>query len=309
MSMMRSINTFSGQQCNHAYILPQKFTLACTRVFSNYHLLLAHEIACMAPDEQKKCISFWRTAQSFGHFVMLDNGAYELGAAMDDHEFARVGHALKPSEIILPDVLFDGDASMLRAEQFCRANASLFVQEESSGTPHCIRKAAVLQLETRNNCDVSSNMCAIEEQLKFYHRQLGVSTICIPRHFGHDRVYGRTVFVEAFHQFLLRHSYWLDVFDFHMLGLACLPELAVFPKYFWIRGVDSAAQFVYAYYGCLMRDDMDVVVGKSCKRPKTFFDIASLNVQARSIFTANVLFTRKLMRYEARAGRWGFGQH
>lgn len=309
MSRMRSINVSSGLQCKHAYIVPQKFTLANARMFSDYHLLLAHEIALMSPDARTKCFSFWRTAQSFGHFIMLDNGAYELGAAMDDAVFAQMCYALNPNEVILPDVLYDRDASMLRAAQFCRTHSALFSQEISGHESHRVRKAAVLQLDTRGSADTPISMDAIEEQLQFYHRQLDVSTICIPRHFGHGRIYGRTTFVEAFHQFLMRHPYWLDVFNFHMLGLACLPELLVFPRYYWIRGVDTAVQFVYAYNGHLLRDCMDVVINKCCKRPQAFFDLAALNSQARSMFMANVMFTRKIMRYEARSGRCGFGQH
>lgn len=304
--------TSATARCQHAYILPQKFTLERARLFSNYHLLLAHELEQLDAETLKKSLAFWNMAQRNGHFIMLDNGAYELGTAMESETFAKICHMLEPNEIILPDVLYDGDASMQRAEQFCSAYAELFHVSDAKTSdclpPHLTRKAAVIQFDTRNDPTAPIDMNMLEEQFKFYHRHLGVSTLCIPRHFGHDRVYGRTLFLEQLHQFLHRHSYWLDVFEFHMLGLACVPELEIFPRYYWIRGVDTAAQFVYAYHGCLLCDHADVVTNKSCKRPQMFFDLHTLNSAAQKLLTANVAYTRKIMHQSAQTGWWHFGQ-
>lgn len=289
--------------CKHAFIVPQKFLLRQAKMYGNYHLLIGHEFLVMDPALRVASYNFWRTVQQFGHFIMLDNGAYELGSAMNDTNFAEICCSIVPHEIILPDVLYNMEASMQRAQEFSELFDFLFDPHKfcaATDVQHAVRKAAVLQVETRNGTEI--NFSDIIEQLKFYHNKLNVTTICIPRHFGHDRPFGRLEFTERLHEFLTRNSYWLDVFQFHYLGAACLPEFQYLPRYYWIRGLDSATPFVYAYYGCTIKENMDTIQGKTCARPKEFFDVDTLKYP--TLLRHNVNYVNQLMNIGKHVGRW-----
>lgn len=255
--------------------MPQRYVHNHGKLYSNYHLLLAQELYVLEDEIKTAMLKFWNTSQQYGHFIILDNGAYELKAAMDDTKYSQVIAQLRPNEVILPDVLFNSKESMARAENFYHTHGFLFSEESAKAhNRHKINGIAVIQAETRQNATIDFN--EIEKQLHFYHTKLHVKTICIPKHFGHDRPYGRVDFTEQLHQFFTRNPQWLDIFNVHYLGLACIVELAELPKYPWIRGIDTAAAFVYAYHKMALADYQDTVSGKDCSRPANFFELKDL---------------------------------
>lgn len=285
-----------------AYIVPQKFLLANQTLYSNYHLLLAQELLQLSKQTDQASYTrlkqFWTAAQLYGHFIMLDNGAYEMGAAMDDEQFIQVTEQFHPNEIILPDVMQDANTSMERAQAFCIKYKEA---QKQLPTNKRIDFAAVIQVPTDNGQEI--NMEDIHKQFMFYHYSLGVRTICIPKHFGHGRPFGRANFAEKLHQFLTRNTFWLEVFNFHFLGLACIPELLELSRYFWVRGVDTAAPFVFATYGALIGDSELEAVGKLYKRPDNFFEIDNLKKHAYT-FKRNVVVCNKMLRFGRYQGRY-----
>lgn len=283
--------------CKMAYITPMKVTLNLKHLFSDYHLLLAQEFASLDEQWYAKAVDFWRNRTGAGNFVILDNGAYELGAAMDSGVYAEVCRAIKPSEIVLPDVLRDPKASMKLAYDFYQMNKHWI--------PHNTKIMAVIQLDSRNKelDNTEEQMGMVYEQLDFYTKNLPVTTIGIPKHFGDERVYGRISWLENFNTFLQRHVRFLDSLEFHCLGLSCIPEISEIPKYKWVRGLDTAAPMVFAMHQALMENFMDVSVGKAVRRPDDFFELSNIKGISKYL-TRNVEFCSKFLKRADRQFRY-----
>jgi len=260
-----------------AFIAPLRYTLQTNKLYSNYHLLLAQEFLMLPQELKQQALTFWKSCKQSGHYLILDNGAYELGKAVDFDVFVHLATELQPNEIILPDVLQDGATTMQQAKFFYNTYASALRD---------MALMAVVQVDSSQPI----NMNDIETQLHFYSNELPVSAIGIPKHFGHGRNFGRVDFTEQLHAFLCNHMTYKTAFAYHYLGLASLAEIVELPKYEWIRGFDSAAAFVFALQEALLEDYIECPVDKQIKRPVTFFDHALLKYGASRCYCTNIRY-------------------
>ena len=279
--------------CKMAYIAPLKFTLNTRKVFSNYHLLLAQEFLTLSPEARDGAIHFWRTCKESGHFIILDNGAYELGAAMYPSKYMEMARLLEPSEIVLPDVLLDSARSMEYANMFMNT----FQHELQDYCSKGGRLMAVVQADSTKSGDI--DMDEIAEQLDVYYSRK-IHTIGIPKHFGNKRVFGRVGFAAQLEKLRGPHGYYKDLFNWHFLGVSCVPEIVELAKFSWVRGIDSAVPFVYALADACMKDYDEVFVGKSFPRPDNFFECSTLKGHVKFLIS-NVSYCRKALYFAGKS--------
>lgn len=266
--------------------MPTKYVMATMKLYSNYHLLLAQEFLGLEEPIRSNAFAFWKTCVAGGHHIILDNGAYELGAAIDYDAYMRVATELKPAEIVLPDILFDGVGSMLRAKAFLQSSKKQLAQLG-------IRMMAVVQADSRNAREI--DMDFIAEQLDYYISE-GVTSIGIPKHFGDNRAFGRVAFTEKLGKLRGSRGLYRNLLEWHFLGLSCVPEIQELPKFAWVRGIDSAVPFVYAFHGVKMADCVEQFAGKAVKRPSNFFDVDQLHGKLR-LLTSNIIFCRDAIHW------------
>jgi len=93
-----------------AEIVPLKF-LELTRK-NQYHMCLAHLVL-----QSDKYRDFYRRMSDEGKYVLVDNGAAE-GEIMSYKDLVKVYELINPSEIILPDVLFNEEETIRRTREF-----------------------------------------------------------------------------------------------------------------------------------------------------------------------------------------------
>lgn len=88
------------QQPRFGIITPTAY-LERFAVQSPFHLVLAHLI-----DKDEKYTSFYREMSERGDFVIMDNGAFELGESYKPSKLVELGHKVKADAIVLPDYPF-----------------------------------------------------------------------------------------------------------------------------------------------------------------------------------------------------------
>lgn len=97
-----------------AQIVPLKFL---TMTSDNmYHMCLAHLVL-----KSEEYALFYRRMSEEGKYVLMDNGAAEK-EKLSQEDLLRAYSLVKPTEIILPDVLFDKDQTLTRTSDFIRSN-------------------------------------------------------------------------------------------------------------------------------------------------------------------------------------------
>ncbi len=88
--------------------------------YGDYDFCLAHIAAA-----ESDYASYFKRQREKGRFVILDNGAYEIGNALSDNELMSIIEYIRPSEVVAPDVMFDSIATSTRLEMFFKNHAAL----------------------------------------------------------------------------------------------------------------------------------------------------------------------------------------
>jgi len=68
---------------------------------SNFHLVLAHLV-----DTDEKYANFYREMSQRGDFLIMDNGAFELGESYEPNKLIELAHKCEADVIVLPDYPF-----------------------------------------------------------------------------------------------------------------------------------------------------------------------------------------------------------
>lgn len=73
--------------------------------FSNYHLILTHKVIY-----DRKYADFYRQRSKEGDYIILDNGAVEKkGSSVPMKDIVTAAILTRPTVVVLPDFLFDGE--------------------------------------------------------------------------------------------------------------------------------------------------------------------------------------------------------
>lgn len=82
---------------------------------SDYHLVLAHKVL-----EDKKYADFYRHRSIAGDFIIQDCSAFELGHPIETPKLLEAADYTLAAEIVCPDVLFDGEATIASTKEFIK---------------------------------------------------------------------------------------------------------------------------------------------------------------------------------------------
>jgi hypothetical protein len=189
-----------------------------------FHLVLVHLLE-RDPDYEQ----FYKERARAGDFLLLDNSAYELGAAVDDtliHKWARI---LQPQEIALPDVRMDTEATIARTKAFLSA-----LPADLNHLP-C---AAVPQGKTW------AEWWYCLEQLLTFPQVTTLAIIHEAQYFFADGKHARMPLLD-------RLSSVRDRAQIHLLGTDdALVEWRLVPRYYpWVRSTDSSKAVMFGFHG------------------------------------------------------------
>lgn len=87
---------------------------------SNFHLTLTHQIL-----DDEKYAAFYSDRSSKGDYIVVDNSAFEKGSPMSAKEIYTAYMRVRPSEVVCPDVLQDGEATQKSTIEFKKEFSSL----------------------------------------------------------------------------------------------------------------------------------------------------------------------------------------
>jgi hypothetical protein len=96
-----------------SHIVPTDYLDKLDNSGTRVYLALAHQIL-----ENTQYRNFYAHQRAEGHYVILDNSAFELGSAIDDNLLVRAAEYIQPNEVVLPDSLFNADETLRRVTAF-----------------------------------------------------------------------------------------------------------------------------------------------------------------------------------------------
>lgn len=200
---------------------------------THYHMALTHLVL-----EDDYYARFYRERSAAGDYVILDNSVIELGSSLTTDMLVEAGRKIRASEVILPDVLDDGEATVHQA----MAGISALARKQGGG----FKLMAVAQGKT------------IGEFLQCY-RELAsnrfIDVVGIPKRAS--RLMPGTGRYPLLQHMLINKIIRQDK-SHHLLGVWENPiEIKYLSMYNWIRGVDSVIPFWAASQGLRF----DVVAG------------------------------------------------
>lgn len=211
---------------------------------STYHLCLT-QLVLQHPSYRR----YYHERSRAGDFVILDNSAHERGEGEEVEALKAAAELVKPSEIVLPDVLSDAHRTVLRSES---AIPHLWVM----GIPYMV-------VPQGRNFD-EWRWC-LDELLK-----LDPDTIGISKDFEVWDLWGLVPLIEYAAQFQK---------PLHLLGWGRRPALlSLYSKVGkdLIRGTDSAKPAVYAREGIRLPDNLDLIPPYP-GRPADFFTVDGID--------------------------------
>ena len=190
-----------------------------SREFS-YHLVLAQYVR-----EDQKYADFYEERSARGDFLMLDNGAAE-NTTLRLHELMHAAETVKPSEIVLPDVMMNKKATL----------AAGFDEAVLRGIPERMRAV----------CPQGDSIDEWFECAHLFRDGMDFATMCVPKHLERFEG-GRAAVLQR-----MTDHYWHELYNIHLLGIWGNPftEVMSFKPYLKVvRGIDTALPFALAQNG------------------------------------------------------------
>lgn len=185
---------------------------------SNTHLVLAHIV-----DNSEEYAEFYRSMSDRGDFLIMDNGAFELGQSYDPGKLIELGHKCGADAIVLPDYPFQDSKKTIDAA----ITWSPIITDEGFKTMF-VPQSEVGELEDWINCySWASSNAGIDI--------IGMSILGIPNALPNiPKSYARVVMTEILHD--------RGIFDnrkyHHYLGLNSAPNVEL-PALIKSKSLDS----------------------------------------------------------------------
>lgn len=216
-----------------AIIPPTKYLTPFASFANNsYHMALAQRVLS---DEEYK--NYYKSKSRAGDFVILDNGACELGKSIKLSDLVTAAKTIEAKEIVLPDKLRDGVKTIKMVRSF-------FDQFDC----HDFELMAVVQGKNK------------EEWLKCLNVYLSMDKVNVIGISSTDAIFNEKEFRFSriktidwlVHQKLLPADKKV-----HLLGLnnSGHIELEKLSKYSFIEGVDTSAPVVHGAFGVRFKKD------------------------------------------------------
>lgn len=230
-----------------AVIPPTKYLrLFCEYQNNQYHLALAHRV--LSDDIY---MSYYKEKSVQGHYVILDNGACELGESIRKEDLLRAAELIQPTQIILPDKLNDAEVTIRISTDFIKFAAGHLSAK--------VTFMAVTQGVTRDEWLNCYNEFSNNTKIK----TIGISNT--------DAVYPNHEFyfsrVETI-KFLSNQNLINKNQTIHLLGLnnSGHMELDQLKQFKFIEGVDSSAPIVHGAF------EVEFEYGKQYTKIRKYLD-------------------------------------
>lgn len=217
---------------------------------SKYQFVLAH---VYAHDPMYR--AFYMERALAGDSIIVDNGAYEFGEAIDLTELIECARELHPDVIVLPDVRFDREKTLARTGAAMKQLKGL--GKHLIGVP-----------QGKNREDILECYKALTA--------MGVDGYGLYEEIGDVAGLGtRTDFC----QYLEDNGYVDETKYYHLLGMEeDLTQIADLAQFLWVDGIDSCKAIVYGLSGIeLTAKGTDKAYPH---RPKDYFSIAETRYEA-----------------------------
>jgi hypothetical protein len=231
----------------------------------SFHLLLSHLL------QDKRYFDHYQAQRKHGAYLCLDNSAHENGQGDDPEVLMFNAVALNAQEVVVPDVLDDGVATI---ERVTSALEKWFEHEYSP-----IRQLHPTLMYVPQGAHVKEwEMCLLEcirlhlfVAKRYGYRKdfvIGLSKDYEVWRGGLDNLLSNFIYPQV-----IRYQKQGVTIKVHLLGWGRnLWELGVLArKHTWIRSTDSAKPFVYALSGINLNNHLDELPPKYPKRPKNYF--------------------------------------
>lgn len=212
-----------------------------------YHLLLAPELLT-----DSKYLGYYLNKRRQGHFLIVDNGAAELGESLNFNDVLKVAEKVGADEIALPDVLEDSEATLsasIKHYHKVPRQHRMFIPQGRS----------VLEWFA----------CLHDAMAKFDFATIGIPKL-MEMYPG-----GRAGIIDSIVESGAQNRY-----NIHLLGCYKAPLKEVQSAYKagkgFVRGIDTAAPLAYAHQG------------QSMKYEKHLSYIWNVKVAASGVATTNV---------------------
>lgn len=220
-------------------------------------MCLAHRVI-----EDETYATFYRNASDAGSLVMMDNSLWELGEAMMLTDLMPALEAVRPDELIVPDVFRDGPATQKAFTDFTMQAVAAGFDGPCSEEYPWQRNAVVVHGQDRQEWI---------ECLDFFNDQDNAHTLCLPKVL--DEIWqpggrlGCVTFLEATGRVRADKRY-------HCLGIWTDPiEVLLLSRHKWIRSLDTALPIHAGMRG--VRFDPDFGLSRRrTKRPHKYFGVA-----------------------------------
>jgi len=216
-----------------------------------FHLILAQEC-----EKSREYANFFRRLSDNGAYIILDNGAFESGAAIDIDVLKHWIDYIRPKEVVLPDVLRDPQQTLQRTDMALTALMKYVGMVKFMAVPQGRTLAAWLScLETLLKWSEIDVIGIYEEAADFFTTgaQVGRGTLL---GFLSDARYPHTT----------PREWHLLGYDSHLVELSYVPS-----KYSWVRSADSAKVIVFGMNHIRLASDLRCTP-KYPGRPKPYFD-------------------------------------
>lgn len=219
-----------------AHIVPTKELHTLKDNNQKYYMLLAQELI-------RDMNYFMFHYKEIGDaYKILDNGAYE-GSCLSIWQLLSLGKSVQADDIVLPDVLFDAEATLSLARE-----ATNYIKEHKSELSH--NYMFVVQGKT------------IKEMIHCY-KQAFLSGVCIniigiPKHASKLSANARGEIIQGILDFHSEEDIPNKELIFHLLGCAETPlELGLLNMRYgeYIRSCDTALAYVYARNDMYVNED------------------------------------------------------
>jgi hypothetical protein len=166
---------------------------------------------------------FYQKLHYEGHFLLMDNGAAELGEGIPDEDLVKAAEEVGADEIVMPDVLDNTKATLERTYAAHR----------------------MFPAHKRAMCPQGTNWDEWEYCASVM-LNMGCATLCVAKRY--ESLPGGRVHAL----YLIEHNGWHRDHHIHLLGCSKDPlheAEAAFKRAPWVRGIDTAAPVAYAQAG------------------------------------------------------------
>ena len=198
-----------------------------------------HHVAAQHVLHDPSYRAFFREESEMGAAVIVDNGVFDLGESLDAAELVRAAKAVSAKEIILPDVMRNGLATMRASDRAALEISRLTDEFQLCAVVHATDDSQWLR-------------CYEHFATSDY-----VSTIALPASRDKQPMDGLCRNRVKATSYLQEHQFLDPRLTYRLLGLGRLGHLELFEQrqYTWIASVDCAAPVVLGSMGVRMEPD------------------------------------------------------